>query len=65
MTLSSHAKRWLTGLTALPFLIFWLGWGSPLMFALLISLVSLLSLREYFQMTLGRNAGEFTRRWHF
>ena len=57
MTLSSHAKRWLTGLTALPFLIFWLGWGSPLMFALLISLVSLLSLREYFQMTLGRNAG--------
>ena len=29
MTLSSHVKRWLTGLTALPFLIFWLGWGSP------------------------------------
>jgi phosphatidate cytidylyltransferase len=57
MTLSSHAKRWLTGLTALPFLVFWLGWGSPLMFALLIALVCLLSLREYFQMTLGRNAG--------
>ncbi len=58
MTLSSHAKRWLTGLTALPFLIFWLGWGSPLMFALLIALVCLLSLREYFQMTFSRNAGE-------
>jgi phosphatidate cytidylyltransferase len=57
MTLSSHAKRWITGLTALPFLIFWLGWGSPLMFALLIALVCLLSLREYFQMTLGGNAG--------
>jgi len=57
MSLSSHAKRWITGLTALPFLIFWLGWGSPLMFALLIAIVSLLSLREYFQMTLSRNAG--------
>jgi phosphatidate cytidylyltransferase len=56
MSLSSHAKRWLTGLTALPFLIFWLGWGSPLMFALLIALVCLLSLREYFQMPLGGNA---------
>jgi phosphatidate cytidylyltransferase len=57
MSLSSHAKRWITGLTALPFLIFWLGWGNPLMFALLIAIVSLLSLREYFQMTLSRNAG--------
>ncbi len=57
MILSSHAKRWLTGLTALPFLIFWLGWGTPLMFALLIALVCLLSLREYFQMALGKNAG--------
>jgi len=54
--ISSHVKRWLTGLTALPFLIFWLGWGSPLMFALLIALVCLLSLREYFQMTFCRNA---------
>ncbi|MCX5882356.1 MAG: phosphatidate cytidylyltransferase [Deltaproteobacteria bacterium] len=56
MTLSSHVKRWLTGLTALPILIFWLGWGSPLMFALLIALVCLLSLREYFQMAFSRNA---------
>jgi phosphatidate cytidylyltransferase len=56
MTLSSHAKRWLTGLTALPFLIFWLGWGTPPMFALLIALVCLLSLREYFQMAFSRNA---------
>lgn len=56
MTLSSHVKRWLTGLTALPILIFWLGWGSPLMFALLIALVCLLSLREYFQIAYGRNA---------
>ena len=57
MSLSSHAKRWLTGLTALPFLIFWLGWGSPLMFALLIALVCLLSLREYFHMTLAESRG--------
>jgi phosphatidate cytidylyltransferase len=57
MTLSSHAKRWITGLSALPILIFWLGWGSPLIFALLIALVCLLSQREYFQMALNRNAG--------
>jgi len=57
MTLSSHVKRWLTGLTALPILIFWLGWGSPLVFALLIALVCLLSLREYFQMAFSRNSG--------
>jgi len=56
MTLSSHVKRWITGLTALPFLIFWLGWGSSPMFALLIALVCLLSLREYFQMALRRNS---------
>ena len=56
MTLSSHVKRWLTGLTALPILIFWLGWGSPLMFALLISLVCLLSLREYFQIIFSNNS---------
>ncbi len=56
MTLSSHVKRWLTGLTALPILIFWLGWGSPLMFAILIALVCLLSLREYFQIAYCRNA---------
>lgn len=55
MSLSSHVKRWLTGLTALPFLIIWLGWGSSLMFALLIALVCLLSLREYFHMSLRRN----------
>jgi phosphatidate cytidylyltransferase len=55
MTLSSHVKRWLTGLAALPILIFWLGWGSPLMFALLIALVCLLSLREYFQIAFSRN----------
>ena len=56
MILSSHVQRWLTGLTALPFLIFWLGWGSPLMFALLIALVCLLSLREYFQIAFSKNA---------
>jgi phosphatidate cytidylyltransferase len=57
MILSSHAKRWLTGLTALPFLIFWLGWGGSLMFAMLIALVCLLSLREYFHITFSGSAG--------
>ena len=55
MTLSSHVKRWITGLSLLPILIMWLGWGSPPIFALLIAVVCLISLREYFQMLIGRN----------
>jgi phosphatidate cytidylyltransferase len=58
MTLSSHTQRWLTGLSALPILIFWLGWGSPLMFCLLIALVCLLSLREYYHMMFGPNGND-------
>lgn len=50
MTLSSHVKRWITGLSALPLLIGWIGWGPPPLFALLIFLVCMICLREYFQM---------------
>jgi phosphatidate cytidylyltransferase len=57
MIFSSHVKRWITGLSALPILIFWLGWGSQLQFALLIALVSLLSLREYYQMCTATGSG--------
>ena len=56
MTSSSHVKRWLTGLSALPILILWLGWGGPLMFALLIVIVCILALREYFFMAFSRNS---------
>jgi phosphatidate cytidylyltransferase len=53
MTLSSHVKRWITGLSALPLLIGWIGWGPPLMFALLIALVCMICLQECFRMLLG------------
>ncbi len=50
--MTSHIKRWITGLLALPILVFWLGWGSPLMFAFLIAIVCMLALFEYFRITL-------------
>ena len=53
MIFSSHAKRWITGLSLLPLLIFWLGWGNPLMFALLVALACMAAMWEYFRMTLG------------
>lgn len=43
-------------MSALPILILWLGWGGPLMFALLIVIVCILALREYFLMAFSRNS---------
>ena len=43
-----HGKRWLTGLVAIPLLIALLTLGSALHFTLLVGVVSLLALREYF-----------------
>jgi phosphatidate cytidylyltransferase len=42
-----HAKRWLTSIVALPFVI-WLIWKGATPFFLLISAVAMVSLREYF-----------------
>lgn len=56
MTISSHAKRWITGLSLVPLLVFWLGWGNSLLFALLVALACMTALWEYFRMTLGANA---------
>jgi phosphatidate cytidylyltransferase len=53
MILSSHIKRWITGLSALPLLIGWIGWGPAPVFSLLIAVVCTICLREYFQMLLG------------
>lgn len=44
-----HAKRWLTSIVALPFVI-WLIWQGKTPFFLLISAVALISLREYFSI---------------
>jgi phosphatidate cytidylyltransferase len=47
-----HLKRWITGLVALPFLVFIIYKGGVI-FATVISIVSLLSLWEYFRIVLG------------
>ena len=49
-----HLKRWITGLSALPFLIYIIIKGG-LIFTLFIGLVALIGLWEYFRVTLSRD----------
>jgi phosphatidate cytidylyltransferase len=49
-----HLKRWITGLSALPFLIYIIIKGG-LVFTLFIGLVALIGLWEYFRVTLKRD----------
>ena len=55
-----HLKRWITGLTALPFLVLLIFKGGPFWFAMVISLVCILALGEYFHIVLktGENNRE-------
>jgi phosphatidate cytidylyltransferase len=46
-----HLKRWLTGIIALPILIYLIGFGQRWIFYLLIYLVSLAGLFEFYKMT--------------
>ncbi len=45
-----HLKRWITGLTALPFIILLLSKGGLNGFTLVVSVISVLGLREYFKL---------------
>lgn len=47
-----HLKRWITGLTALPFLILLISKGGGLVFAVFISIVSIVALFEYYKIVL-------------
>ena len=49
-----HLKRWITGLSAVPFLIYIIIKGG-LIFTLFIGLVALIGLWEYFRVTLSRD----------
>lgn len=49
-----HLKRWITGLSALPFLIYIIVKGG-LLFTLFIGLVALIAMWEYFRVTLKDN----------
>jgi len=54
-----HLKRWITGLTALPFLLLLVLKGSLLHFAIVVSLIALIALWEFFQIVLpGRGEGQ-------
>jgi phosphatidate cytidylyltransferase len=45
-----HLKRWVTGLIALPFLFFLIYKGSPRLFAIVIALIAVIALWEYFHI---------------
>ncbi len=45
-----HAKRWITALIALPFLIALIVWGGPLLFTIFIAAVATITLWEYFHI---------------
>ena len=47
-----HLKRWLTGLAALPFLILLISKAGTVIFAVVISVVSVIALLEYFKIVL-------------
>jgi phosphatidate cytidylyltransferase len=49
-----HLKRWITGIIALPFLVFFIVKGG-VYFAVLVGVVCLLSLWEYFSIVTGSN----------
>ncbi len=54
--MSTHQKRWITGLTALPFLV-WLIFRGGMVFALFLAALSVLALSEYFRIIFsGRTA---------
>lgn len=45
-----HLKRWITGLTATPFLIYLIGFGPRWLFYILLLIASLMALMEFYTM---------------
>ena len=52
-----HFKRWLTALILTPFLLWAIIKGSILLFAVLVSAVSILAIREYFDIICANETG--------
>jgi phosphatidate cytidylyltransferase len=55
-----HKQRWMTGLIALPFIILLVYATPPLFFALILCLVAVLALWEYFRITFAGKQGAAT-----
>jgi phosphatidate cytidylyltransferase len=53
-----HLKRWITGLAALPFLIWLISKGGYFAFAVVISIVSVIALWEYNKIVLDSRKGD-------
>ncbi|MCL5808314.1 MAG: phosphatidate cytidylyltransferase [Deltaproteobacteria bacterium] len=51
--MNPHAKRWATGVIAVPILFFIIAYGSETIFALLIIIVTLVGVMEYNRMVFG------------
>ena len=52
MEFNLHLKRWITSIVILPFIILLVYKGNAFLFSILISLAALITLWEYFQITL-------------
>jgi hypothetical protein len=48
-----HLKRWLTGIAALPVLIYLIGFGPRWAFYAFLLLASLIAYREFLKITVG------------
>jgi phosphatidate cytidylyltransferase len=55
-----HLKRWITGLAALPFLIWLISKGGCFVFAVVVSIVSVIALWEYYKIVLDSTNGHRT-----
>ena len=51
-----HIKRWITGLVTVPFLVLLISKGGPLLFAIIIAIVSILALQEYFRIVFNKKS---------
>jgi phosphatidate cytidylyltransferase len=51
--MNPHAKRWVTGIIAVPILFLVIAYGTEVIFALLIIVAALLGMAEYNRMTFG------------
>jgi phosphatidate cytidylyltransferase len=51
---SSHLKRWLTALVALPLLVLLIGKGGPVWFALVVALLGAVGMMEYYTLVLPK-----------
>jgi phosphatidate cytidylyltransferase len=52
-----HLKRWITGLVALPFLVLLISKGGPFLFAVVVGIVCILALWEYFGIVFNARGG--------